>query len=228
MTMLELSASKLSALAWGSLLLLALTACGGRGTTPKAVPEPPNRVFVADGTVPTIITWEHGGTDALEYALYREPGDGSSGPAEIARLPVGDNQQVYIHRDSELDDETTVRYSVAAVGPAGMSAATHQAEASAFGVVGCAKYTKTINDRDGDGIPNDQETSPWQIYIATTTASATGIAGQLQRDKPVLKSVKSNPDIADTDDDGLCDLQEHGQSGTDPENPDDPTQTRTP
>ena len=213
--------SKLSTLAWGSLLLLVLTACGGGGAAPKAVPEPPSRVFVADGTVPTIITWEHGGTNALEYALYREPIGGSSGATEIARLPVGDeNQEVYIHRDSELDDETTVRYSVAAVGPAGMSAATPQAEASAFGVVGCAKYTRTINDRDGDGIPNNQETTPWQIYIATTTASESGVAGQLQRDKPGLKSVKSNPDQADSDDDGLCDLQEHGQSGTDPENPD--------
>jgi len=77
------------------------------------------------------------------------------------------------------------------------------------------KFTQTMEtepvvddnpDRDGDGLLNDVETAGWNISF--TTASG-----------PVSLNVTSDPLLADTDLDGLNDLEENTR-GTNPRNPD--------
>ncbi len=70
-----------------------------------------------------------------------------------------------------------------------------------------------VFDDDGDGLVNFQETSGWSVtrYAVSTTPLAEGAS--------TTAAVTSDPDVADTDGDGLNDLKE-SELGTDPRSAD--------
>ena len=210
-----MTTSQLSALAWGSLLLLALTACGGRA--PKAVPEPPSLVTVTPGPNVLHVSWLHGGEGASEYIVYREPRGVSaavsaavSTATELVRVPKHSSaHSFHSYMDEGAGDETRFSYSVAAVGPGGTSAATPQTNGvpRANTPLELCGGAGTSADSDGDGVSNKAEATGWTVSVVTQTASATGVDGKLERD--ITKAVKtSDPANPDTDGDGLCDHQE--------------------
>lgn len=205
------------------LLPLALFGCSDgedsrSGTAPAAV----EKVHVSKRTVPVFISWLHDGANTVHYIVYRAPKDGSAPMTEIARVPVGGaGQKAYLVRDAEVADASLHRYGVAVAGSAHVTETTlHDESAVAAAAASCQVQDISFEDSDGDGIPNTVEFEGWQIYVAPLTASPSGIGNQLQRDKPVLKSVSSSIFYDDTDGDGLCDWQEHGQASTDPDNAD--------
>lgn len=204
---------------WACLLLAAtLAGCGDDPPPAPAGPERVAQVFVAKGTRPVIVSWLHAGAGATEYVVYRIARDGSTPAVEIARKSVGNpGQRVYVHRDAEVDDATPFRYGVAVAGAGRLTETTFSDErAAVVAASGCQVQDISLSDVDGDGISNEDEFEGWQIFIAPLTASPTGIANQLQRDRPVLRKVSSSPFYDDTDGDGLCDWQEHAQAGSDP------------
>lgn len=196
-------------------IVLVLAGCGGNGDAP--VPAAPSEVRVARLTNPVIVTWRHDGTHATGYVVYRSPKDGSGPPLEIGRTPSSAAKKVYTSRHTPTSDETNLRYGVAAAGASALSEIVWNDENEPItAAASCQVQDISADDLDGDGIPNTEELEGWQIFVAPLTASATGVAGQLERDKPVAKTVSSSMFFDDTDGDGLCDWQEHGQAGTDP------------
>lgn len=179
----------------------------------RAAHKRPKRVAqvrVAKTTYPATVSWEHDGRGAVEYVVYRGPKDNSAPPAEIARVPAGDaGQQAYVFHDPGVSDAAPYRYGVAVRGAERLSATTFSEETTPIAAATtCQVNDISFSDYDGDGISNDDEYNGYEIFVAPLTASPTGIADQLLRDKPVSKKVYSSEYYDDTDGDGLCDWQE--------------------
>lgn len=190
--------------------LLLLGACGGKPNVPA--PSAPGLVVVTPGPNVLHVTWLHEGDGASEYVVYREPRDGSTAKAEIARVSRDPNDHHFFsYMDEDASDETKVRYRVVAVGPGGVSEATAQIDGAPTGLSAqpesCVIHKPTWADYDGDGLSDAQELSGWSVSIGQGTATIDNVSGTWQQDV-VTETARGNPDSADTDGDGLCDMQE--------------------
>ncbi len=211
-------------IAVSAALLLVLAACGGPSLKP---PDPPSEVTVTPGPGVLHVVWVQNNLRTTGYIIYRAPRSNPAARVKLANVSRDPKNPHYTHiyTDTAASDPGKVLYSVAAVGPGGTSKVTKQTENPTPGLVGgkgglekICSGPPTPTDSDGDGIPDKVEKKGWTVKVFVGSASINNTSGTWQQNSKSY-TVTSDPHKADTDGDGLCDLQEL-RNRTDPRNPD--------
>jgi hypothetical protein len=140
------------------------------------------------------------GSPTFDYSWQRSTSDG--GWAAIS----GASSQTYT--PVRADVGLSLRVSVTADGSGGSATVQSSQVGPVTNVAGACDVSPTT-DTDGDGVPDCTEIAGFNLVISTTGTGAT-----------VTRHVTSNPNLADTDGDGISDGLEWQGSASDPSSTD--------
>lgn len=174
-------------------------ALGDGGVTPL----PPDGVSAQPSAGEVTVSWLDRSDNELEFAIGRavvERADEIPPASSLVIIgSVAADQQSYTDRDVEAG--TLYFYGVAARTARESSKMVLQSGAGVSLISGSSELrcrgAITPSDRDGDGLDDALEEQGWTVVVNEDGAEAI-----------TTRMVKSSPDRADTDGDGLCDGQE--------------------
>jgi len=182
--------------------LTLLIACSNEDTA--TAPTAPANVRALAGNGFIRVLWEDRSANEDGFIVFRETVSPESSPRqEVGRVgPDG----------TEFDDTgvmvgATYGYAVAARSGTARSEVVAQTGPPVGPLEGsaadCLVAEVTVEDQDGDGVRDDNETSGWMVTVVDGRGEA------------MSRTVTSDPTRGDTDADGLCDREER-QSALDP------------
>ena len=184
------------------VISLSLVACGD-GSSPGA-PDAPETVAARPHPGFVEVTWMDGSDDEESFLVGRVTlATVDTTPDEATLEEIGEvTADQLFFRDTTAEDGRFYAYAVAASNEAGRSEFVFQDHAGVTpiageGGAGCVIALVTPDDADGDGLPNDVETTGWTVSVDETGG---GVFTET--------TVTSDPNDADSDDDGLCDTLE--------------------
>ncbi|MEM6956239.1 MAG: hypothetical protein AAF645_11140 [Myxococcota bacterium] len=170
--------------------------CGDDGPSPQppGVPESPASVRAEAEGLAIRVQWVDRSDDDRGFVVFRVEGEATFDDAPaVARVAATSSTFV----DESVERGVAYRYAVAAENEFGRSALSEQlGDAVAVTIVrtGCENLEATDADPDGDGILTEDEIDGWIVRI-----NEDGMDAESRR------LAVSDPTLADTDGDGLCD-----------------------
>jgi hypothetical protein len=183
-------------------------ACSGEagvGNEPSSPPAAPANVTVEREDHHLLVRWDDLAASEARFVVARgevaAEGETADASSLVELTTVVADQRLY--RDLSAEGDSFYVYGVASENAAGRSefvmtrdgGIAPRSSASAAGP--CVVALPSSSDRDGDGLADEEELEGWSVSI-----DETGRGGITRR------VVQSSPERADTDDDGVCDLEE--------------------
>lgn len=172
---------------------------------PSSPPTAPANVTVEREDGHLLVRWDDASEGEDRFVVVRAEvgveGETADAPELMQLTTVVADQRLY--RDLSAESGRFYVYGVASENAAGRS---EIAVAAGGGVTPrsadpgsgpCVVAVPSSSDRDGDGLADDDEVAGWSVSI-----DETGRGGTVQRE------VQSSFELADTDGDGVCDLEE--------------------